>query len=66
MPMEGTGHDSERAALNYLHSPAERRRHLADAVGDTARTELTKSEQQKTSSLGARRGTKPPSARGGC
>ncbi len=27
------GHDSERAALIYLHSSAERQRTLADAVG---------------------------------
>jgi hypothetical protein len=41
------GHDSERAALIYLHSTAERQRALADAVGETARAELTKSKKPK-------------------
>ena len=36
------GHASERAALIYLHSSAERQRNLADAVGDAARVELAK------------------------
>jgi hypothetical protein len=34
--MARMGHDSERAALIYLHSSAERQRVLADAVGDAA------------------------------
>src|SRR6516164_6937862 len=34
--MARMGHDSERAALIYLHSTAERQRALADAVGKTA------------------------------
>ena len=38
------GHGSERAALVYLHSSAERQRALADAVGKTARAELAKSK----------------------
>jgi len=42
--MERMGHDSERAALIYLHSSAERQRNLADAVGDAARAELAKSK----------------------
>ena len=41
------GHDSERAALIYLHSSAARQRALADAVGDAARAELTKSTKPK-------------------
>jgi hypothetical protein len=50
------GHDSERAALIYLHSSAERQRNLADAVGDVARAELAKSETRKTAkSSGTRR-----------
>jgi hypothetical protein len=43
------GHDSERAALIYLHSTAERQRALADAVGATARAELAKSKTAKPS-----------------
>ena len=38
------GHDSERAAMVYLHSSRERQRALADAVGDAARAELTRSK----------------------
>ena len=34
------GHDSERAAMIYLHSSRERQRALADAVGKAARAEL--------------------------
>jgi hypothetical protein len=41
------GHDSERAALIYLHSSAARQRALADAVGDAARAELAKSKKPK-------------------
>ena len=46
--MARMGHDSERAALIYLHSSAERQRALADAVGATARAELAKSKRRKT------------------
>ena len=38
--MKRMGHDSERAALIYLHSSAERQRNLADAEGDAARAAL--------------------------
>jgi hypothetical protein len=38
------GHDSERAALVYLHSSAARQRALADAVGEAAAGELAKSK----------------------
>jgi len=41
------GHNSERAALIYLHSSAERQRSLADAVGDGARAEIAKSKMPK-------------------
>jgi integrase len=61
--MERMGHDSERAALIYLHSSAQRQRDLADAVGDTARAELANSkprEAAKTS--GTRRARNPRSA----
>jgi integrase len=45
--MARMGHDSERAALIYLHSSGERQRALADAVGETARAELAKSKPRK-------------------
>ena len=41
------GHDSERAALVYLHSTAERQRALADIVGEAARAELAKVGKRK-------------------
>jgi hypothetical protein len=41
------GHDSERAALIYLHSSAERQRNLTDAVGDATRAELARSKKRK-------------------
>jgi len=43
------GHDSERAALIYLHSSAARQRALADAVGKAARVELAKSKPHNQS-----------------
>jgi hypothetical protein len=43
--MARMGHDSERAALIYLHSSGERQRALADAVGDAARAKLAKSKK---------------------
>ena len=46
--MARMGHDSERAALIYLHSSRERQRALADAVGEAARAELAKSKPRKT------------------
>jgi integrase len=41
------GHDSQRAALIYLHSSDKRQRALADAVAEAARTELTQSKKAK-------------------
>jgi hypothetical protein len=41
------GHDSERAALIYLHSSDKRQRALADAVAEAARVELAKSKKRK-------------------
>lgn len=41
------GHDSERAALIYLHSSEKRQRALADAVAKAARTELAQSKKAK-------------------
>jgi integrase len=45
--MARMGHDSERAALIYLHSSRERQRALADAVGESARAELTRLKAPK-------------------
>jgi integrase len=42
------GHDSERAALVYLHSTGARQRTLADAVGKAASDELAKTTPRKT------------------
>jgi hypothetical protein len=41
------GHDSERAALIYLHSSDKRQRALADAVAKAARLELAQSKKAK-------------------
>ena len=41
------GHDSERAALIYLHSSDKRQRALADAVAKAARAELAQSKKAK-------------------
>jgi integrase len=49
--MARMGHDSERAALIYLHSTAERQRALADAVGDAARAALARSKRGTTAKL---------------
>jgi integrase len=45
--MARMGHDSERAALIYLHSSDERQRALAEAVANAARSELAKSKKGK-------------------
>jgi hypothetical protein len=45
--MARMGHDSERAALIYLHSSDKRQRALADAVAKAARAELAKSKKGK-------------------
>jgi hypothetical protein len=50
--MARMGHDSERAALVYLHSSRERQRALADAVGEAARAELAKSKNTKKAPQG--------------
>jgi hypothetical protein len=41
------GHDSERAALIYLHSSDARQRALAEAVAEAARAELAQSKKRK-------------------
>ena len=41
------GHDSERAALIYLHSSDARQRALAEAVAKAARAELAQSKNTK-------------------
>jgi hypothetical protein len=58
--MARMGHDSERAALIYLHSSAERQRMLADEVGRMAAAELAKSKAVKPSgTLTAREPNRP-------
>jgi integrase len=47
--MARMGQDSERAALIYLHSSAERQRALADEVGKMAAAKLAKSKAAKPS-----------------
>lgn len=54
------GHDSERAALIYLHSSAERQRALADEVGGVAAVRLAKSKVARPS--GTQRARKPDGA----
>jgi len=50
------GHDSERVALVYLHSPRERQRALADAVSEAARVGLARSKKtRKAPPKGTRR-----------
>jgi integrase len=51
------GHDSERAALIYLHSSAERQRVLADEVGRMAAADLARSKTAEPS--GTQRARKP-------
>jgi len=49
------GHDSERAALIYLHSSDKRQRALADAVAKAARAELAQAKKtKKTGQSGTR------------
>ena len=54
--MARMGHDSERAALVYLHSSRERQWVLADAVGKAARAELAESKRAIRLSQRARGG----------
>ena len=64
--MARMGHDSERAALVYLHSSRERQRALADAVGEAARAELAKSKKtKKAPPKGTRRARNRRPAAGG-
>jgi len=55
--MARMGQDSERAALIYLHSSAERQRALADEVGKMAAARLARSKAAKPS--GTQRARKP-------
>jgi hypothetical protein len=58
--MARMGQDSERAALIYLHSSAERQRALADEVGRMAAARLAKSKAVKSS--GTQRARTPDEA----
>ena len=55
--MARMGHDSERAALIYLHSSRERQRALADAVGEAARRRAgqVEKDQEGSTPTGTRR-----------
>jgi len=61
--MARMGHDSERAALIYLHSSEKRQRALADAVAKAARAELAQSKEAKKP---GRSGTRMARNRDGC
>lgn len=61
--MARMGHDSERAALIYLHSTAARQRAPADAVGEAARAELSIPATQAVQAIWHANGTKPASGR---
>lgn len=63
--MARMGHDSERAALIYLHSTTEHQRALADAVGDAARAELAKSKKRKAAKPSGTRTARNPRSTGG-
>lgn len=65
--MTRMGHDSERAALIYLHSSGARQRALADAVGEAARAELARSKQPRTARASGTRmaRNRRPAAEGG-
>ena len=54
------GHDSERAAMIYLHSSRERQRALADAVGKAAGSELAAQAAQSVQAIGHAAGTESP------
>jgi hypothetical protein len=58
--MARMGHDSERAALIYQHSSAQRQRALADEVGRMATAELARSNSAKPS--GTRTARRPDEA----
>jgi hypothetical protein len=56
--MERMGHDSERAALVYLHSSEERRHQIADTLSKLATEELKRgSKRQGGESTTRRSGT---------
>ena len=54
------GHDSERAAMIYLHSSAERQRALADAGGQDGTAELVKSKPLVSRAIWHADGTEAP------
>ena len=53
--MDRMGHDSERAALTYLHGSDARQHAIADALSDLARSELEQAGQRAAPTGTARR-----------
>jgi hypothetical protein len=58
--MDRIGHDSQRAAMVYLHGSAERQHQIADTLSKLARDELKRgSKRQDGQAAGKRSGTQP-------
>ena len=57
--MERMGHDSERAALVYLHSGAERRHQIADTLSKLVTQELKRGSNSQGGESTARRSGTP-------
>ena len=56
--MDRMGHDSQRAAMVYLHGSAERQHQIADTLSKLARDELKRgSKRQDGEAAGKRSGT---------
>jgi hypothetical protein len=55
--MARMGHDSERAALIYMHSSDKRQCALADAVAKAARAELAQSKRPRSRAIWHGNGT---------
>ena len=56
--MDRMGHDSQRAAMVYLHASAERQHQIADTLSKLARDELKRSsKRQDEQAAGKRSGT---------
>lgn len=53
--MERMGHDSERAALVYLHSSKERQHQIADTLSKVATEELKRGSESTTGRSGTPR-----------
>src|ERR1700733_242398 len=59
--MDRMGHDSERAAMSYLHGSAKRRQAIADTLSQLASEELKRgSKRNAARPRGSRSGTEAP------